>query len=536
MIAAIEGHACAGGLGVALFCDIRIVDDTAIFGVFSRRWGVPMSDGTTVRLPRIVGQGRALDMLLTGRAVGADEAIAIGLATRKVARGTTRAEAEKLAHQIAGFPPIAMTSDRQSAYESFDRDQQAAIRREMELSLEARRKESQKGAARFAEGEGRHGNSRGDDARVGLPCLRADREPQDRGCAEARARGGRDPGQGRRRGRELRRHAGHPGQAPEQAGAALRAGQRDRGRDRGSGEGVTELKVGQRIATGGSRGGFAEYCVTIAANAVPIPDSMPYAEATNFPTLYPTAYGALKWKADLQPGEVLLVHGAGGGSGLTGIEVGKAMGATVIASAGGADKLTAAKDAGADHLIDYRKEDMRARVLELTGGRGADVIYDPVGGDAFDVSLRCVAPEGRLIPMGFASGTIPQIPANILLVKNVTVIGFYYGWYNGWGGKAPPTPKEAGGARQAPRHGGGRAEGADALVRRGQAQGLRRRQLRSRRLGKGLQADRGAHRRRQGRAGALACAAEQQGRAGQRTTTDAQQRRERWLQAQTTRA
>jgi enoyl-CoA hydratase len=126
VIAAIEGHACAGGLGVALFCDIRIVDDTATFGVFSRRWGVPMSDGTTVRLPRIVGQGRALDMLLTGRAVGADE-------------------------------PIAMLSDRQSAYESFDRDQQAAVQREMELSLAARRQESQKGAARFAQGEGRHG-------------------------------------------------------------------------------------------------------------------------------------------------------------------------------------------------------------------------------------------------------------------------------------------------------------------------------------------------------------------------------------------
>ncbi|MBS0221916.1 MAG: crotonase/enoyl-CoA hydratase family protein [Proteobacteria bacterium] len=158
VIAAIEGHACAGGLGVALFCDIRIVDETATFGVFSRRWGVPMSDGTTVRLPRIVGQGRALDMLLTGRAVGADEAIAIGLATRKVARSTTRAEAEKLAAEIASFPPIAMTSDRQSAYESFDRAQAAAIRREMELSLAARRQESQTGAARFAGGEGRHGS------------------------------------------------------------------------------------------------------------------------------------------------------------------------------------------------------------------------------------------------------------------------------------------------------------------------------------------------------------------------------------------
>src|SRR5215813_10199232 len=161
VIAAVEGHACAGGLGVALYCDIRIVDETAVFGVFSRRWGVPMSDGTTVRLPRIVGQGRALDMLLTGRAVGADEAIAIGLATRKVARGTTRAEAEKLARELAGFPPIAMASDRQSAYESFDRDQLAAVRREMELSLAARQRESQTGAARFAEGAGRHGKFEG---------------------------------------------------------------------------------------------------------------------------------------------------------------------------------------------------------------------------------------------------------------------------------------------------------------------------------------------------------------------------------------
>ena len=209
------------------------------------------------------------------------------------------------------------------------------------------------------------------------------------------------------------------------------------------GEGVTDVRVGQRITTGVSQGAYAEYAVATAANVVPIPETMPYAEATNFPTLYPTAYGVLKWKANLQPGEVLLVHGAGGGSGLTGIEVGKAMGAVVIASAGGADKLAAARAAGADHLIDYRREDLRARVLELTGGRGADVVYDPVGGQAFDTSLRCIAPEGRLIPMGFASGSIPQIPANILLVKNVTVIGFYYGYYNGWGGKAAPTPKEA---------------------------------------------------------------------------------------------
>ncbi len=208
------------------------------------------------------------------------------------------------------------------------------------------------------------------------------------------------------------------------------------------GEGVDNVAVGDRIATGVSQGGFAEYAVATAANLVPIPETMPYAEATNFPTLYPTAYGALKWKAHLQPGEVLLVHGAGGGSGLTAIEVGKAMGAIVIASAGGADKLKAAQEAGADHLIDYRTEDLRTKVLDITGGRGADVIYDPVGGSAFDASLRCVAPEGRIIPMGFASGTVPQIPANILLVKNVTVIGFYYGYWNGWGGKGVPSPRE----------------------------------------------------------------------------------------------
>ena len=209
------------------------------------------------------------------------------------------------------------------------------------------------------------------------------------------------------------------------------------------GDGVTNVAVGDRIATGVSQGAFAEYATAAAANLVQIPEIMPYAEATNFPTLYPTAYGALNWKANLQPGEVLLVHGAGGGSGLTAIEVGKAMGAVVIASAGGADKLKAAGEAGADHLIDYRSEDLRTKVLDLTGGRGADVIYDPVGGSAFEASLRCVAPEGRIIPMGFASGTVPQIPANILLVKNVTVIGFYYGYWNGWGGKGVPSPKEA---------------------------------------------------------------------------------------------
>ena len=196
---------------------------------------------------------------------------------------------------------------------------------------------------------------------------------------------------------------------------------------------VTGFKPGDRILSPARTGGFAEEVVVPAANAHRIPDALDFAAATNFPTLYPTAYGALVWKARLQPGEVLLVHGAAGGSGLTAIEVGKALGATVIASAGGADKLAVARAHGADHLIDNRSEDLRQRVLDLTGGRGADVIYDPVGGDVFDLSLRCIAPEGRLIPMGFAGGRVPQIPANILLVKNATVIGFYYGYWNGWG-------------------------------------------------------------------------------------------------------
>src|SRR3979411_2667404 len=232
---------------------------------------------------------------------------------------------------------------------------------------------------------------------------------------------------------------GRPGQRPNQREPPYGPGNGMAGHVVKLGRGVTNLAVGQRITTGVSQGAYAEYAVATAANAVTIPETMPYAQATNFPTLYPTAYGALKWKADMQPGEVLLVHGAGGGSGLTAIEVGKAMGAVVIASAGGAEKLVAAREAGADHLIDYRTEELLARVPELAGGRGAHGIYDPVGGEAFDVSLRCVAPEGRLIPMGFASGTIPQIPANILLVKNVTVIGFYYGYYNGLGGERPPA-------------------------------------------------------------------------------------------------
>lgn len=162
VIAAVEGHAVAGGLGIALWCDIRIVDETTVFGVFCRRWGVPMSDGTTVRLPRLIGSARALDMLITGRGVGADDALAWGLATRRAAKGQTRQAAQQLARQIAEFPQIAMRSDRQSAYMQVGRTLEQAIAQEKQLSLAAKQAEAQSGAARFAAGAGRHGQFDGD--------------------------------------------------------------------------------------------------------------------------------------------------------------------------------------------------------------------------------------------------------------------------------------------------------------------------------------------------------------------------------------
>ncbi len=158
VIGAIAGTACAGGLGVALFCDIRIAERSARFGVYSRRWGVPMSDGTTVRLPRIIGLGNALDMLITGRTVCAEEALRIGLVTRLVEDGTARQAAIELAQQVAAFPQIALGSDRQSAYGQFDHPFAAAIAREAALAGEARRREAVPGAKRFAAGKGRHGD------------------------------------------------------------------------------------------------------------------------------------------------------------------------------------------------------------------------------------------------------------------------------------------------------------------------------------------------------------------------------------------
>jgi len=157
VIAAVEGHAVAGGLELALWCDLRVASRTAVFGVFCRRWGVPLIDGGTVRLPRIVGHGRALDMILTGRPVDAEEALAMGLANRLVPAGEARAQAEKLAAQIAHFPELCMRTDRLSAYRQWDLSLEDALRFEGREGEKPLRAEARAGAARFAGGEGRGG-------------------------------------------------------------------------------------------------------------------------------------------------------------------------------------------------------------------------------------------------------------------------------------------------------------------------------------------------------------------------------------------
>lgn len=163
LIAAVSGHAVAGGLGVALYCDIRVADETAVFGVFCRRFGVPMSDGTTVRLPRLIGESRAMDMMLTGRGVDAHEAHAMGLVREVVPAGESLARAQALAAQIARFPPLAMRSDRESLLRSRGLPLGDALRQEARLAQTAKRSEAAAGASRFASGAGRHGVATGDE-------------------------------------------------------------------------------------------------------------------------------------------------------------------------------------------------------------------------------------------------------------------------------------------------------------------------------------------------------------------------------------
>lgn len=157
VIAAISGFAVAGGLELATWCDLRVAEEDAVLGVFCRRWGVPLIDGGTVRLPRLIGLSRALDLILTGRAVTAAEALQFGLVNRVVAKGTVRAAAEQLAEEIAAFPQLCMRTDRANAYEAFDRELPDALRNEFETGVKTLETEGRDGAARFAGGAGRHG-------------------------------------------------------------------------------------------------------------------------------------------------------------------------------------------------------------------------------------------------------------------------------------------------------------------------------------------------------------------------------------------
>ncbi len=158
VIAAVSGHAVAGGLELAIWCDLRVVEADATFGVYCRRWGVPLIDGGTVRLPRLIGQSRALDMILTGRPVGAEEALAFGLANRVVPKGTARESAETLAAEIARFPELCMKLDRASVYRQWELPFDHSMRAEFSAGVEAVRAEGQAGAARFAAGKGRGGD------------------------------------------------------------------------------------------------------------------------------------------------------------------------------------------------------------------------------------------------------------------------------------------------------------------------------------------------------------------------------------------
>ena len=195
------------------------------------------------------------------------------------------------------------------------------------------------------------------------------------------------------------------------------------------GANVLHVKPGERIVALCSHGGFAEEAKANAMSVMPIPDSMDYVSAAAFPIAYGTAHVALDHRGQLQAGETLLVHGASGGVGLAAVQIGKQMGATVIATASTAAKLALAQAHGADHLVNYTESEFRHQVKELTNGKGADVIFDPVGGDVFDQSTRCINWEGRILVIGFAAGRIPQFPVNLALVKNFSVVGVYWGRY-----------------------------------------------------------------------------------------------------------
>ena len=193
------------------------------------------------------------------------------------------------------------------------------------------------------------------------------------------------------------------------------------------GDGVSQELLGQPVMCMTLSGGFAEQTLCKAEDLLARPGFMPSTVAAGFTMTYGTSMHALKQRAQLQAGETLLVLGAGGGVGLAAVEIGKQMDATVIAAASSAEKLKAAKDAGADHLIDYSQQDLRSALKDIVGKKGVDVVYDPVGGDMFEAALRSTAWGGRVLVVGFASGNIPKAPLNLALLKGCSIVGVFWG-------------------------------------------------------------------------------------------------------------
>ena len=193
------------------------------------------------------------------------------------------------------------------------------------------------------------------------------------------------------------------------------------------GKGVTAVKPGDRVIAFNTWGGFAEEMVVEADRTIPMPDAMDFVPASGFVLTYGTSYHALKDRAQLKAGETLLVLGASGGVGIAAIQLGKMMGARVIAAASTEKKLQVCRENGADELINYADQDLRARVKELTAGKGVDVVYDPVGGPFSELALRDMAWNGRFLVVGFAAGDIPKVPLNLALLKGCAIVGVFWG-------------------------------------------------------------------------------------------------------------
>jgi len=193
------------------------------------------------------------------------------------------------------------------------------------------------------------------------------------------------------------------------------------------GEGVTRAKVGDRVLASMAWGGFADEVVASEDKLTPLPDGLDFVTASAFLMTYSTSYYALKDRAKLQAGETLLVLGAAGGVGLAAVELGKLMGAKVIAAASSDEKLAVCKQYGADQTINYSSQDLKERLKALTGGRGVDVVYDPVGGPYSEMALRNTAWEGRFLVVGFSNGEIPRIPLNLALLKGCSIMGVFWG-------------------------------------------------------------------------------------------------------------